>query len=124
MKVIIEIRTPKGIARQSILDNSVDLENIGLQLDKGYEPVLIQSSDPRLNIETEEVYCIRGDIDEKLISEIEKLPNVIAVYLDTPIAPFGDNLTEQVFIEQSAIIGKIAAKITTWLTIHPAIMSR
>lgn len=108
MKVIIEIKTNKGLSKEDIFISSTELEKVGLRLDKGYTPISIRPSEEdeiKINNQSEEVYCIRGEIDEKLISELEKLPNVIAVYLDTPIEPFSDNLTEQVFIEKSDING-------------------
>jgi len=108
MKVIIEIKTSKGLSEKAILDSSTDLEIVGLSLDKSYKPVHVKTTeqdDVKINQESEDVYCIRGEIDEKLIPELEQLPNVISVYLDTPIAPFNQTTTNFLFYEQSKIQG-------------------
>ncbi len=108
MKVIIEIKISKDISSKAILDSSTDLEKVGLNLDKAYKPVHIKTPErdnTKINQESEDVYCIRGEIDEKLIPELEKLPNVISVYLDTPIAPFNQPNTNRIFYEQSATQG-------------------
>jgi len=108
MKVIIEIKTSKGLSEKAILDSSTDLEKVGLNLDKAYKPIYVkppERDDVKINQDSEEVYCIRGEIDEKLIPELEKLPNVLSVYLDTPIAPFNQPTTNHLFYEQSEVRG-------------------
>jgi hypothetical protein len=108
MKVIIEIKISKGLSEKAILDSSTDLEKVGLNLDKAYKPVHIKTPErdnEKINQESEDVYCIRGEIDEKLIPELEKLPNVISVCLDTPIAPFNQPNINRLFYEQSAVNG-------------------
>lgn len=108
MKVIIEIRASKGLSEITILDSSADLEKVGLSLDRTYKPIHVkapESGDVKINQDSEDVYCIRGEIDEKLIPELEKLPNVLSVYLDTPIAPFNQPTTNHLFYEQSEVQG-------------------
>lgn len=108
MKVIIEIKASRGLSEAAILDSSSDLEKIGLNIDKSYKPIPVtppEGGNKLINLDSEDVYCIRGEIDEKLIPELEKLPNVISVYLDTPIAPFNQPTTNREFLELSGVLG-------------------
>ncbi len=69
---------------------ALDIE--GLELDRDYEPVpTTPLPEIAASVEAagEEVVTVRGEIDEERIAELEARDDVVAVWRDTPVEPFG-----------------------------------
>jgi serine protease AprX len=83
VRVLVEIDLPDGGFSASRLDLP------GIELDRSFRPVQLKTStDPRLGVSTRPSIVIRGTIPSERIVDLERQPNVIKVWKDTPIAPF------------------------------------
>jgi subtilisin family serine protease len=92
--VIVELIVDKGMAAAAALQAASQIAVPGFQLDTSYEPVPAgEPADTQLKADLEakrqETVFVRGTIAEDKIKDLEAQPNVISVWRDTPIAPFG-----------------------------------
>lgn len=92
-QLLVEMRVPKNLAAGSTLDKASELESLGFELDKHYEPIPAgEPADSDLAMELdaadEEIVIVRGTIKEDKIDELKEQENVVGVWNDTKIAPF------------------------------------
>ena len=90
-RVIVEMRVPKKRGATYSADLAGDFGVSDFQLDTEYAPVPIKPSAEMagaVEAEDEEVVLVRGTIDQSRIQELERQPQVIRVWKDTPVAPF------------------------------------
>ena len=95
--VLVELRVKRGITPAFTMEMASGIISPSFQLDSEYEPVSVKPSPTQevaLAAAEEETVIVRGTIDEDKISELEAQPNVVKVWRDTRIAPFG-NVTEE-----------------------------
>lgn len=107
--VLVEVRLPDRNAKLSLLDMSAGLEASGFQVDTNYEPVPMVvdtkglnrglSSDGSIVSPEERTMIVRGKVEASRIAELERQPNVIKVWKDSPIAPFQFSATEDAVAE-------------------------
>jgi serine protease AprX len=100
-RVLIELRVPAARGAASVLEVAAGLGIPGFQLDQSYEPVPVSppsgpSGEARGASAPEgETVIVRGTVDPSKIAEIEAQDNVVKVWKDGPIAPFGTTLVEE-----------------------------
>lgn len=90
--VIVEIRVPLGSSMSESLRLAASLEPEGLELDRSYQPVPVESTPDiagELEAQSERLVIVRGKVEEDRIPALEKHPLVSRVWKDTPIEPFG-----------------------------------
>nr|AGC72812.1 hypothetical protein [uncultured bacterium A1Q1_fos_485] len=94
--VLVELRVPTARAALSAFAAAATVATVDFQVDPNYEPVPLippasEGAQPRaaLSAPAEQTVIIRGTIDPNKIAELEAQPNVVKVWRDTPIAPFG-----------------------------------
>lgn len=99
IKVLVDLQVPKRQAGAQTFSMSEGLSVAGFQVDTDYEPVPGILSDAKFAMELEasrqEVITIRGTIDKKKRKDLEAQDNVIKVWDDTEIAPFGNKLEQE-----------------------------
>jgi serine protease AprX len=91
MRVLIEMRLPKGVRGSFALQQASSIVVPSLELDTSYEPVPISphpTAVDKLASAGEETIIVRGQIDEDKIKELESQPNVVKVWKDTKIEAF------------------------------------
>jgi serine protease AprX len=91
-RVIVEVRIPANQAASFAMEMATGLSASGLQVDTNYDPVPINPHSDQsdaLAAAGEQTALIRGSIEASKIPELEAQPNVIKVWKDTPVAPFG-----------------------------------
>jgi subtilisin family serine protease len=109
--VLVDMRVTKGQSMGQSLNMAEGLSAGGFQLDTGYEPVPTTLTDSELAMDLEaskeEVVTVRGTIDKNKIKDLQNQENVVDVWLDTEIAPFGnqDVQEQQFFMEPSMAAG-------------------
>ena len=84
-RVLVELRAPE-IDAASIMELASSLESLGFALDVSYEPI---GMDPESH-----TMCIRGEIEEGKEEELEASPDVVKVWSDARIVPFGEGEEE------------------------------
>ena len=90
--VLVEMRVPATEAAAFALEAGAAMAVPGFQLDTTYEAIPIspaESDAMALEAAGEQTVIVRGTIDPGKIEELEAQPNVVKVWRDTPIAPFG-----------------------------------
>ncbi len=109
IRVLVDLRVPKGQAAARNFSIAQGLDATGFQLDTGYEPVPGTVSDTKLAMELEasqqEIVTVRGRIDRKKRKELESRENVVRVWDDTEIAPFGIQPELETFVESGMSTG-------------------
>ena len=93
LPVLVEIQVPKGQGFAENLQMASAIELPGFEVDSSFEPVPVsaptEEAAANLSVGNQEIVVVRALIDdESLMSEIRQQPNVLEVWLDTPIAPF------------------------------------
>lgn len=88
--VLVEIRIPNDRQSAFALEIAKRLKkDFGFQVDSGFEPVPVGVLDAGPDDATrEEVVLIRGTVGTDGLTELGADPQVVAVWLDTPIEPF------------------------------------
>lgn len=90
-RVIVELRTPFGFSMESI--KAMDFATIsGFKMDLEYKPVPVNSPAEiarTLAAANEETILVRGELDKAKEAEIKALPNVVNIWTDARIEPFG-----------------------------------
>lgn len=84
-RVLVELRVSE-VDAASIMEVASSLENLGFALDASYKPVTMGPEGHTV--------CIRGEIEEGKGKELEASPNVVKVWSDARIAPFGEGEKE------------------------------
>ena len=92
--VMVEIRVPKHQSPAQTLTFARQLQSAGFQPDMAFEPVPAgEPADPAQAAELEAAgeitVLVRGSIHAGDIGTLEAREGVVAVWPDTPIAPFG-----------------------------------
>jgi serine protease AprX len=101
-RVLVEIRVPRAQGAAYALQMAAGMNVPGFQLDIGYESVPVSPTPDQaaqLAAAGEEVVIVRGTIEKSKIPELEAQPNIVKVYLDTPIATF----TEGMLVEEKPV---------------------
>jgi serine protease AprX len=96
--VLVEVRIPAAQAASYALQLAAGLNVHSFQLDSSYEPIPITPSPDQaaqLAAAGEQTVIVRGTIETSKIPEIEAQANVVKVWRDTRIAPFGTLLQEE-----------------------------
>lgn len=89
-RVLVEIRVPRG-QPGAAMEAATGLNVPGLQVDRSYQPVPVTPHPEhaaQLEAAGQEVYVVRGVVDQSQMEQLRANPSVVRVYLDTPIAPF------------------------------------
>ena len=97
MKVLVEIKVPNEQDARSVLQFSAAFDASGFEMDADYEPVPMSASQELaadLEAAQESIVMVRGSIDENKLEDLKAQDKVVAVWLDTPIAPFDDTDTD------------------------------
>ena len=101
--ILVEIRTPRGADVSQTFGLAQGMNVSGFQLDSSYEPVPVDATPDQaatLASSNEECRLVRGFVErdkkEELKRELRAQPNVVGVYDDTKIRPFGDVMTPAV----------------------------
>jgi len=90
-RVLVEVRIPRSENASFALETAGQLNVPGFRLDSDYQPVPAtptREHAAQLRDADEQAVLVRGEIEESRIPELEAQPDVIRVWLDTPIAPF------------------------------------
>ncbi|MGH9900453.1 MAG: S8 family serine peptidase, partial [Pyrinomonadaceae bacterium] len=90
-KILLELQVPTGQAATMGLEMAAAFRNSSFQLDTSYDPIPVGPQPEQAAALAEsglETVIVRGEIEESKIPELEAQPNVVKVWLDTPIAPF------------------------------------
>ncbi|GEM_PF-619690 len=95
VKVLVEMQVPKGQDAAQSLKMAMGFGATGFQVDYEYEPVPAgPPTDPKLAMELEEkreeTIIVRGTVDADRIEDLKAQPNILGVWPDTEIAPFGN----------------------------------
>lgn len=98
-RVIVEMVMPKGEATRAF-SMAEGFDALGFQVDTSFEPVPAgEPADPelamRIEAEGQETVFVRGSVDPKKIKDLEAQDNVIGVWKDSEIAPFGAELQQE-----------------------------
>lgn len=98
-RVIVEMVMPKGETTRAF-DMAGGFSAAGFQLDEGFDPIPAGTpEDPERALKLEEArqetVFVRGSIDAKKIKDLEAQENVIGVWMDSEIAPFGAELLQE-----------------------------
>jgi len=89
--VLVEMRVQPGATGMFAMRTAGEMKAGGFKLDQGYAPVKMGGPRARsgsMSGREAQTYLVRGEIEEDKISELEKDPNVVKVWIDTKIAPF------------------------------------
>jgi len=89
--VLVEMRVQPGATGMFAMRTAGEMKAGGFKLDQGYAPVKMggpRASSGSMSGREAQTYLVRGEIEEDKISELEKDPNVVKVWIDTKIAPF------------------------------------
>jgi hypothetical protein len=101
-RMLVEIRVPRAQGAAYALQMAAGMNVPGFQLDTGYESVPVSPTPDQaaqLAAAGEEVVIVLGTIEKSKIPELEAQPNIVKVYLDTPIATF----TEGMLVEEKPV---------------------
>src|SRR4051812_27342441 len=96
--VLVELRLPASQAASDAIGMAEGLNVPGLEIDPSYEPVPIKGpSDESADADatSEQTVIVRGMIEESKIPELEAQAEVVKVWKDTPIQPFGAMVLEE-----------------------------
>lgn len=111
-RVLVEMRIPKGQEAAQSFSMATGLSVTGFQLDTSYEPVpagapIDSKLAADLEASSQETVIVRGTIEENKIKDLKAQDNVVEVWLDTKIAPFGNQEVqkEEFFVEPSQASG-------------------
>ena len=102
--VLVEVRIPVAQAASYASQVVAGLNVPSFQLDSGYEAIPVAPSPDQaaqLAAAGEQTVIVRGTIEASKISELEAQANIVKVWRDTRIAPFGTLLRED---EQTAFV--------------------
>lgn len=95
-RVIVELKVPAGFTMQTVM--AMDMAALpGFQIDSSYDPVPVSPSGEvaaTLGVH-EEVVLVRGEIEEGREAELRAQPNVVNVWTDARIEPFGCGCSEK-----------------------------
>ncbi len=97
-RVLVELRVDAAKPASHALTVGANLPLPSFQLDMSYEPVPVSPHPDKaasLAASNEQTVLVRGTIDASKIAELEAQPNVVKVWKDTEIAPFGDMLVRE-----------------------------
>jgi serine protease AprX len=95
-RVLVELRAPKSQGLAFAFRLADNFSTASFRLDSTFDPVVVPARRdqlPLLDVTNEEVVILRGTIDENKIEELRAQPNIIAVYPDVQVAPFGHHVT-------------------------------
>ncbi len=96
--VLVELRMPTGQDASDAVGLAAGLNVPGLEIDPSYPPVPIKGSSEEgaaSDAATEQTVIVRGMIEESKIAELEAQADVVKVWKDTPIQPFGAMVLEE-----------------------------
>jgi serine protease AprX len=107
--VLVEIRQPKTAAVAQAFSLAASFAVPSFEIDTTYEPVPFAAPPSNMSIanfdsDQEQTVVVKAFIAPDRIAELEALPNVVKVYLDTPIAPF--NVTAPTIKPSSELLQK------------------
>jgi len=97
-RVLIELRIPASQAASDGVRMAARMNLPGFQVDTSYEAVPMAPAHDQAAKSAaagEQTIVIRGTIETDKIPQLEAQPNVVKVWKDTPIAPFGAMLLEE-----------------------------
>jgi serine protease AprX len=92
VKVLVEMRVPRGKSPSAMLSMGTQMRSAGFVMDTKYEPVSMEPEQyPGLKsaAKTEDIVVVRGTVEKSKIKELEAHPNVVKVWTDARIEPFG-----------------------------------
>jgi subtilisin family serine protease len=98
LSVLVELRIPVSEAAVNAMNVAAGFTASNFQLDSSYEPIPVYASPDQaaeLASAGEQTVIVRGTIEAGKIAELEAQPNVVKVWMDTPIAPFSTMLQEE-----------------------------
>ena len=84
-RVLVEIRAGAGAG----MSFAQGLGIRGFALDDAYEPVPLDGAGKQAMAVGETTYVVRGEIEEGAVASLEARPEVVGVWTDAEIAPFG-----------------------------------
>jgi serine protease AprX len=89
--VLVELRVRRGTRASMAVAMAARMDVAGLQIDEDYGALPLRPGRrdaAALAATTDEVQLVRGTVAEDEIPSLEARPDVLRVWLDTPIAPF------------------------------------
>lgn len=107
IRIMVELRVPKTAGAERAMAQARALKVPNFELDPTFSPISMtppREHAERLQAEGEEVFIVRGTIDQDHLPELEAQPTVVKVWRDTPIAPFprSDPSAESSFVQMVA----------------------
>ncbi|MCG6962336.1 MAG: S8 family peptidase [Acidobacteria bacterium] len=93
VRVLVELRVPSGSKGGEVMALARGLDAPSFSLDSSYDAVPVRPTSDQVEefaARNLEVVVVRGTIDAADIPRLEARPEVIRVWFDAPIAPFGD----------------------------------
>ncbi|MEB3293162.1 MAG: S8 family serine peptidase [Synechococcales bacterium] len=90
--VLVELRQPKTQELSQVFSIAASFAIPTFEVDPTYEPVPFAAPpdiiSAEFDSEQEQTVLVKASVSIDRIAQLEALPNVVKVYLDTPIAPF------------------------------------
>ena len=80
--VLVELAGGPGMSPMAAMSTARGLEASGLALDEDYGAV------PMVAKGGETTFVVHGEVDDEAVQDLERHPQVVRVWRDTPIAPF------------------------------------
>jgi subtilisin family serine protease len=90
LSVLVEMRSLPGASPSLALSQAADIDGDGFTLDHEFQPVTLGGDRPEAMSAGAETYVVRGTLDGDDLEQLRKRPEVMEVWVDTPIAPFQD----------------------------------
>ena len=84
------MRSLPGASPSLALSQAADIDGDGFALDHEFQPVTLGGDRPEAMSAGAETYVVRGTLKEDDMEQLRQRPEVMEVWLDTPIAPFQD----------------------------------
>jgi serine protease AprX len=107
--VLVEIRQPKTQAASQAFSIAASFAIPTFEVDSTYEPVPFAAPPNTISAdfdsEQEQTVVLKAFVAPDRIAELEALPNVVKVYLDTPIAPF-NVMAPEAIVADAALLQK------------------
>jgi Subtilase family len=93
LSVLIEFRQQQGASAAFVANTAATIESPGFEVDNRFEPVRMGGSGQGLGAAgSVETFIVRGTVAKKEdMDALRKRPDVVEVWMDTPIAPFAGN---------------------------------